>query len=49
MTLADRITSPATSLFESIEGQATEPDRQSLLALHAAIAERGPFDYLEIG
>lgn len=38
-----------TSLFEHIESQTTEPDRRSLLALHAAIAGRGPFNYLEIG
>jgi len=49
MTLADRVSALDTSLFRPIESQTTEPDRQSLLALHAAIAERGPFDYLEIG
>jgi hypothetical protein len=49
MTIADRIGDLDTSLFRPIESQTTEPDRQSLLALHAAIAERGPFDYLEIG
>jgi len=49
MTIADRIGDLDTSLFEPIESQTTEPDRQSLLALHAAIALRGPFDYLEIG
>ena len=49
MTIADRISGLDTSLFRSIESQTTEPDRRSLLALHAAIAERGPFDYLEIG
>lgn len=49
MTIADRISDMDTSLFRPIESQTTEPDRQSLLALHAAIAERGPFDYLEIG
>jgi Methyltransferase domain len=38
-----------TSLFERIDSQTTEPDRRSLLALHAAVAEQGPFDYLEIG
>jgi hypothetical protein len=49
MTIGDRISDMDTSLFQPIESQTTEPDRQSLLALHAAIAERGPFDYLEIG
>jgi hypothetical protein len=49
MTLADRIRDMDTSLFRAIESQTTEPDRRSLLALHAGIAERGPFDYLEIG
>ncbi|HST69210.1 MAG TPA: class I SAM-dependent methyltransferase [Solirubrobacterales bacterium] len=49
MTIADRVSEMDTSLFRPIESQTTEPDRQSLLALHAAIAERGPFDYLEIG
>jgi hypothetical protein len=49
MTIADRVGDMDTSLFRPIESQTTEPDRRSLLALHAAIAERGPFDYLEIG
>jgi len=49
ITIADRVSDLDTSLFAAIESQTTEPDRQSLLALHAAIAERGPFDYLEIG
>jgi hypothetical protein len=49
MTIADRIGDLDTSLFGQVESQTTEPDRQSLLALHAAIGDRGPFDYLEIG
>jgi hypothetical protein len=49
MTIANRVSDLDTSLFAPIESQTTEPDRRSLLALHAAIAERGPFDYLEIG
>jgi hypothetical protein len=49
MSIAERVSAMDTSLFAGIESQTTEPDRQSLLALHAAIAERGPFDYLEIG
>ncbi len=49
MRITDRISNMDTSLFGPIESQTTEPDRRSLLALHAAIAERGSFDYLEIG
>jgi hypothetical protein len=49
MTITDRVSALDTSLFRPIESQTTEPDRQSLLALHAAIGERGQFDYLEIG
>jgi hypothetical protein len=47
--LAARVAALDTTLFARIESQTTEPDRASLLALHAAIAERGPFRYLEIG
>jgi hypothetical protein len=47
--LAARIAALDTTLFAAIESQTTEPDRRSLLALHAAVAERGPFRYLEIG
>ena len=47
--LAARVAALDTTLFASIESQTTEPDRRSLLALHAAVAERGPFRYLEIG
>jgi cephalosporin hydroxylase len=47
--LAARVAALDTTLFASIESQTTEPDRRSLLALHAAVAERGPFLYLEIG
>ena len=47
--LAARIAALDTTLLSSIESQTTEPDRRSLLALHAAVAERGPFRYLEIG
>jgi hypothetical protein len=49
ITLQDRVERLDTSLFAGIDSQTTEPDRQSRLALHAALAERGPFDYLEIG
>ena len=47
--LAARVAALDTTLFEAIESQTTEPDRRSLLALHAAVADRGPFRYLEIG
>jgi hypothetical protein len=49
MMIADRVAALDTSLFTGIESQTSEPDRQSLLALHAVIGEHGPFDYLEIG
>jgi hypothetical protein len=48
-TLAARVAALDTTLFAAIESQTTEPDRRSLLALHAAVAARGPFRYLEIG
>lgn len=47
--LAARVAALDTTLFAAIESQTIEPDRLSLLALHAAAAERGPFRYLEIG
>jgi hypothetical protein len=47
--LAARVAALDTTLLASIESETTEPDRRSLLALHAAVAERGPFRYLEIG
>jgi hypothetical protein len=47
--IAERINALDTSIFEHIESQTTVEDRRSLLALHAAIAERGEFSYLEIG
>ena len=38
------------SLFEQVEGAcASSADRRSLLAVHAALAARGEFSYLEIG
>ena len=37
-------------LFEKIESQSTEPDKQSLLALQSAVRELRPgYRYLEIG
>jgi methyltransferase family protein len=47
--LAARVAALDTTLFGAIESQTTEHDRRSLLALHAAVADRGPFRYLEIG
>lgn len=38
------------SLFDQIEGAcASSADRRSLLAVHAAVAARGEFSYLEVG
>ena len=37
-TLAARVAALDTRLFSAIESQTTEPDRRSLLALHAAVA-----------
>jgi predicted O-methyltransferase YrrM len=48
-TIQARVEQLDTSLFARIESQTTEPDRRSVLALHAAIADRGTFSYLEIG
>lgn len=46
----DRLNALDLSLFDHVETQTTFPDRASLLALHAVIAERlGEFTYLEIG
>jgi hypothetical protein len=47
--LAGRVAALDISLFEAIDSQTTDNDRRSLLALHTATAERGPFRYLEIG
>jgi hypothetical protein len=47
--LAARVAALDTGLLAAIESQTTEADRRSLLALHAAVAECGPFRYLEIG
>jgi hypothetical protein len=49
MDISERVATLDASLFDSIETQTTTEDRRSLLALHAALAEQGPFEYLEIG
>jgi len=49
VSVADRVDRLDLSLFDEIEGLASSADRRSLLALHAALATRGPFGYLEIG
>jgi hypothetical protein len=48
--IAGRVAALDVGLFKSIRSQTKTGDRASLLALHAACAERfGTFDYLEIG
>lgn len=47
--LAARVAALDTSTLARIESETTEADRRSLLALHATVAARGPFRYLEIG
>jgi len=50
VTIIDRIDQLDPSLFDQIEGGlASSVDLRSLLAIHAAIAARGTFRYLEIG
>jgi hypothetical protein len=50
VTIIDRVDRVDSSLFDQIEdGLASSVDRRSLLAIHAAVAERGAFRYLEIG
>jgi hypothetical protein len=49
MDIAARVAALDISLFDPIETQTTDEDRRSLIALHAALAEHGPFEYLEIG
>jgi hypothetical protein len=49
-TVIDRIDRIDPSLFDQIEGGlASSADRRSLLAVHAAVAARGAFRYLEVG
>jgi len=48
--LRDRLNALDIGLFDRIESQTWDADKRSLLALHAAIADRlGEFAYLEIG
>jgi hypothetical protein len=48
--IAGRVDALDVGLFKSVASQTKKGDRASLLALHAACAERfGTFDYLEIG
>jgi hypothetical protein len=47
--LAERIARLDVSLLDYVESQTSPEDRRSLLALHAAVAQRGSFRYLEIG
>jgi hypothetical protein len=50
MSLSNRIDSLDLSLSDEIQGGGSSPsDRRSLLALHAAVAARGTFSYLEVG
>lgn len=50
MSFADRVDRLDLSLFDEIEpGLGSSADRRSLLALHAALASRGTFSYLEVG
>jgi hypothetical protein len=50
VTIIDRVDRIDSSLFDRIEGGlASSADRRSLLAIHAAVAARGAFRYLEIG
>jgi hypothetical protein len=48
--IEDRIANGDVTLFDNIALTQSEPDdRKSLLAIHDAVARRGPFTYLEIG
>jgi hypothetical protein len=47
--LMARIKSKDTTLFDTVPALLTENDRRSLLAIHDAVASRGPYVYLEIG
>lgn len=50
MSVTRRVDELDVSLFDQIKVGGTSPqDRRSLLALHAALATRGPFRYLEVG
>jgi hypothetical protein len=50
MSVSDRVDELDLSLFDQIQtGGTSSRDRRSLLALHAALAARGDFGYLEVG
>jgi predicted O-methyltransferase YrrM len=50
MSLRDRVDRVDLSLFDHIQsGGTSSGDRHSLLAVHAALAARGEFSYLEVG
>lgn len=50
MSVPRRVDALDVSLFDEIRiGGASREDQRSLLALHSAIAKRGPFRYLEVG
>ncbi len=50
VSLTSRLDRLDMSLFDPIQGGcASDSDRRSLLALHAAVAARGDFNYLEVG
>src|SRR3954451_11361708 len=50
MFLGDRVDRLDLSLFHQVkEGGTSSEDLRSLLALHAALAARGGFSYLEVG
>jgi hypothetical protein len=48
--IENRIADGDVTLFDNIALTQSEPDdRKALLAIHDAVARRGPFTYLEIG
>jgi Methyltransferase domain len=50
MSSSDRVDQLDASLFDEIpSGGTSSADRRSLLAVHAAVASRGDFAYLEVG
>ena len=49
-TITERVDRLDVRLFDQIlPGGTNETDRTSLLALHCALAQRGPLRYLEVG
>lgn len=49
LTVTERVDALDLSLFDHVRGGTSRDDRRSLLAVHAAMASRGDFRYLEIG